>query len=66
MNLNAEELEELNCLLADKKIDIPEFRRNVSASGNNYQWLQRNILIRNPNINDRLKNLLGIKVKATI
>ena len=64
MKLNAVELEELNGLLTDKKIDIPEFRRSVTASGNNYQWLQRNILIRNPNISDRLKNLLGMKVKA--
>ena len=66
MKLNAVELEELNGLLADKKIDIPEFRRSVTASGNNYQWLQRNILIRNPNISDRLKNLLGMKVKAAV
>lgn len=58
------ELDELNSLLADKNIDIPEFRRSVTASGNNYQWLQRNILIRNPGINDRLKNLLGMKIKA--
>ncbi len=64
MKLNAVELEELNGLLTDKKIDIPEFRRSVTASGNNYQWLQRNILIRNPNTSDRLKNLLGMKVKA--
>ncbi len=64
MKLNAVELEELNGLLTDKKIDIPEFRRSVTASGNNYQGLQRNILIRNPNISDRLKNLLGMKVKA--
>lgn len=64
MKLNAVELEELNGLLTDKKIDIPEFRRSVTASGNNYQWLQRNILIRNPNISNRLKNLLGMKVKA--
>lgn len=62
MKLNAVELEELNTLLADKKIDIPEFRRSVTASGNNYTWLQRNITIRNPNISDRLKGLLGMKV----
>ena len=66
MKLNAMELEELNGLLTNKKIDIPEFRRSVTASGNNYQWLQRNILIRNPNISDRLKNLLGMKVKAAV
>ena len=66
MKLNAVELEELNGLLTDKKIDIPKFRRSVTASGNNYQWLQRNILIRNPNISERLKNLLGMKVKAAV
>lgn len=63
MKLNAEELKELNDLLANEKIDIPDFRRSVTPNGHNYKWLQRNILIRNPNINDRLKNLLGIKVK---
>lgn len=63
MKLNAAELEELNTLLADRKIDIPDFRRSVTASGNNYAWLQRNITIRNPNISARLKNLLGMKVK---
>jgi len=63
VNLNSNELEELNSLLADKKIDIPEFRRSVTASGNNYAWLQRNITIRNPGIADRLKNLLGMKIK---
>jgi hypothetical protein len=62
VKLNDAELEELNILLCDKKIDIPEVRRSVTASGNNYQWLQRNIMIRNPNISDRLKNLLGMKV----
>lgn len=63
MNLNTNELEELNSLLADKKIDIPEFRRSVTASGNNYAWLQRNIAIRNPGISTRLKTLLGMKNK---
>ena len=65
MKLNAVELEELNGLLTDKKIDIPEFRRSVTASGNNYQWLQRNITIRNPGISDRLKMLLSMKVKKS-
>ena len=65
MKLNAVELEELNGLLTDKKIDIPEFRRSVTASGNNYQWLQRNITIRNPGISDRLKVLLSMKVKKS-
>lgn len=65
MKLNAAELEELNQLLSDKKIDIPDFRRTVNPSGNNYQWLQRNITIRNPGISDRLKVLLSMKVKKS-
>ena len=65
MKLNAAELEELNQLLSDKKIDIPDFRRTVNPSGNNYQWLQRNITIRNPGISDRLKVLLTMKVKKS-
>lgn len=66
MKLNPAELEELNTLLADKRIDIPDFRRTVNPSGNNYPWLQRNITIRNPNISERLKNLLGMKVKKAV
>lgn len=66
MKLNAVELEELNQLLSDKKIDIPDFRRTVNPSGNNYQWLQRNITIRNPGISDRLKVLLSMKVKKSV
>lgn len=66
MKLNAAELEELNQLLSDKKIDIPDFRRTVNPSGNNYQWLQRNITIRNPGISDRLKVLLSMKVKKSV
>ena len=65
MKLNTAELEELNQLLSDKKIDIPDFRRTVNPSGNNYQWLQRNITIRNPGISDRLKMLLSMKVKKS-
>ena len=65
MKLNTAELEELNQLLSDKKIDIPDFRRTVNPSGNNYQWLQRNITIRNPGISDRLKVLLSMKVKKS-
>ena len=60
MNLKPFELQELNQLLADKKLDIPSFRREVSPSGNNYVWLQKNIQKRNPNIPKRLKELLRI------
>lgn len=63
MNLQAAELQELNTLLKSKELDLPDFRREVNATGNNYSWLQRNIMIRNPNISVRLKQLLGFKVK---
>lgn len=60
MNLKPFEQQELNQLLADKKLDIPSFRREVNPSGNNYVWLQKNIQKRNPNIPKRLKELLRI------
>lgn len=61
MNLTAPQLQQLNTLLKNKNIDVPEFRRVVSPTGNNYTWLQRNILIRNPSINNELRVLLGMK-----
>lgn len=60
MNLKTEQLERLNALLADTKLDLPTFRRTVSSSGNNYQWLQRNIGIRNKTITNELSALLGL------
>lgn len=60
MNLKSTELQELNQLLVDKNLDIPSFRREVTPSGNNYVWLQKNIRKRNPNIPKRLKELLKI------
>lgn len=60
MNLKTEQLERLNALLADTKLDLPAFRRTVSSSGNNYQWLQRNIGIRNKTITNELSALLGL------
>lgn len=66
MKLSPTELEELNNLLSNNKIDIPDFRRTISPSGNNYTWLQRNIITRNPGISNRLKDLLCIKVNTTI
>ena len=61
MQLSKEELVELNTLLKNRKLDLPDFRREVGASGSNYQWLQRNIKIRNPDINPELNKLLGFK-----
>lgn len=60
MNLKSEEIVELNTLLADPKLIIPEFRNKVSSSGHNYSWLQKNITKKNKSIPDRLRVLLNI------
>lgn len=51
---------ELNALLHSnrKVIDVPEFRREVGASGSNLQWLNKN-LKKNPHVPARLKELLS-------
>jgi hypothetical protein len=60
MNISPNELDELNQLLSNPKLDLPDFRRKVGNNASNYQWLQRNILIRNSTIvTDRLKELLN-------
>jgi hypothetical protein len=62
MNLNAKDLEELNTLLHNRKIKIPDFRRTVSPSGANYQWLQKHLMIFNQEVvSSRLKELLEIQ-----
>ena len=60
MNLSHEELLELNKLLKKEKLDLPEFRREVSPSGTNYMWLRKNILKKNPNVCSRIRELLRI------
>lgn len=60
MRISLEELTELNKLLSDKTIDIPEFRREVAKTGLNYNWLQKNIKKRNPALNPRILELLAI------
>lgn len=60
MNLKSEELQELNQILKKTKLGIPEFRRNVSSSGANYQWLQK-VLRNREEIPSRLKELLNLK-----
>jgi len=60
MQLNPAQLAELNTLLADKNLDIPEFRREVRPSGASIEWLRKNLLKRNPNASPALRKLLGI------
>ena len=61
MNLSKIELDELNNLLKNPKLDIPDFRREVSSNGCNYSWLQKHIQQRNSNIEKRCLELLNIK-----
>lgn len=61
MNLNHEQRMRLNTFLSNKKLDIPRTRRYVSENGTNWHWLQKNILVRNPDIPVEIKRMLGIR-----
>lgn len=56
--LTKEEIQELNALLADKSINIPDFRREVHITGSNLDWLRKRIHDRNPKLNQRITELL--------
>lgn len=60
MILSKETCERLNELLKDKSIDIPDFRRTVSHTGNNVEWLRKRIQTRNKNLNHEIKSILGL------
>jgi len=51
---------EINILLKNKNLDIPEFRRVVSITGQNVQWLLKNICVRNAHINKRIIDILNL------
>lgn len=55
-----EACERLNELLKDKSIDLPDFRRSVSHTGGNVEWLKKNIQTRNKNLNPEIKTILGL------
>lgn len=61
MKLSKEECERLTELLSDRKINIPDHRRSVLVTGLNFQWLQKNIQTRNPDLNPEIKKLLSIQ-----
>ena len=60
MNLKPDQITQLNQLLATEKLELPPFRKEVSSTGSNYAWLQKNLIKRNPNASVQLKALLGI------
>ncbi|MDD2819183.1 MAG: hypothetical protein PHN51_10390 [Candidatus Nanopelagicales bacterium] len=58
--LTKTQLEELNQLLTNKDLVLPDFRRTVHATGGNIDWLRKNLLKRNPNASPTLRKLLSI------
>lgn len=59
MNLNKLQIEELNELLKSNKIVIPDFRRSIGPTGQNAQWIKKNLHIRNPDLHARVKELVA-------
>ncbi len=57
-------VEELNMLLKSKKLNLPSFRREVTVSGRNVHWLNRNIQIENVGYNIRIDELLNQLIAA--
>lgn len=58
MSLTKTELDELNALLKDKKIDVPDFRRTISSSGQNADWIKKKIKLKNPALPARVLQLI--------
>lgn len=58
-------LDELNTLLATADLNLPSFRSTVSRSGQNKQWLEKN-LKRNAACPDRIKELLALPISTLI
>lgn len=54
-------LDELNGLLKKTKLNIPEYAREVHATGKNYKWLKKN-LGNNPEVPERIRELLGMSL----
>jgi hypothetical protein len=57
-------VKELNTLLKSRKLNLPSFRREVTVSGRNVHWLNRNIRIENEGYNKRIDELLNQLIAA--
>jgi len=57
-------VEELNMLLKSKKLNLPSFRKEVTVSGRNVHWLNRNIRIENTGYDTRIDELLNLLIAA--
>lgn len=60
MNLSPSQLEEVNTLLGKEELGFPEFRRTISSTGGNYQWV-RKALTNSGKGSERLRELVGAK-----
>lgn len=58
-------LDELNALLEKANLNLPAFRCNVSRSGQNQQWLQKN-LKRHADCPARIKELVALPMAALV
>lgn len=58
-------LGELNDLLADTNLNIPNIRRSVDSSGRNLAWLCKHIESRNT-ISDRLRELVNMPIQKLV
>ena len=60
MALTKDEIKEINTLLADKSLDIPDFRRTISESGQNAAWVKKKLLTnpKNQGASARLRQLI--------
>ena len=61
MNLNKAEIQELNQLLSNPKINLPPFRKEVTITGANYSWLQKHVQAKNKDLDPRILQLLHIQ-----
>jgi hypothetical protein len=55
VNLSKEQLAELNRLLNDESLDLPDIRRQVTPSGRNLVWLRKHFSTNADNVPTRLK-----------
>ena len=60
MNLNKDKIAEINTYLADPKVIVPPFRREVTSTGGNYLWLKKHIQTKNDKLPKRLLELLEL------
>lgn len=58
-------LDELNALLENSDLNLPTFRCSVSRSGNNKQWLEKN-LKRHPTCPARIKELVAMPLSVLL